>query len=118
MLAYWQLRDTVFMEHFAVAQRCRNKGIGTTLLTAFLSSQAMPVVLEAEPPDTHLAARRIAFYQRHGFHLTDYAYVQPCLTQGEEDVALRLMTYPTCLQKTALLDFQREVYREVYGVLA
>lgn len=117
-LTYWTLRDTVFIEHFAVSQRYRNKGLGGKLLTSFLSSQQTPVVLETEPPVEKLAVRRVAFYRRHGFHLTEYAYLQPCLTPGEAPVALRLMTYPLRMTRIALEEFQRELYREVYGVSA
>ena len=64
-LAYWQLEKVTFLEHFAVAADLRGAGLGGRFLDELLTTLKKPVLLEAEPPETDVAARRIAFYERH-----------------------------------------------------
>ena len=67
LMAWWDFDDFVFFEHFAVDPACRNGGIGGQMLDALLARYDKPACLEAELPETELAARRIGFYERHGF---------------------------------------------------
>ena len=83
MMAWWDFDDFVFFEHFAVDPACRSGGIGGQMLDALLARYDKPACLEAELPETELAARRIGFYERHGFTVNaDYAYFQPALAPG------------------------------------
>ena len=61
----------------------RSGGIGGQMLDAMLARCSKRACLEAELPETELAARRIGFYERHGFTVNaDYPYFQPALTPG------------------------------------
>ena len=80
LMASWDFGGFVFFEHFAVDPACRNGGIGGQMLDALLARFDKPACLEAELPETELAARRIGFYERHGFTVNaDYPYFQPAL---------------------------------------
>ena len=58
LMALWDFDDFVFFEHFAVDPACRNGGIGGQMLDALLARYDKPACLEAELPETELAARR------------------------------------------------------------
>ena len=93
LMALWDFDDFVFFEHFAVDPACRNGGIGGQMLDALLARFDKPACLEAELPETELAARRIGFYERHGFTVNaDYPYFQPALTPGGSPIPLHLLT--------------------------
>ena len=51
------------------------------LLNDFLNHMEKTVFLEVEEPGTDLARRRIGFYERAGFCLNDFDYIQPDLQQ-------------------------------------
>ena len=61
LIASWDFDDFVFLEHFAVDPACRSGGIGGRMLNAMLARCGKRACLEAELPETELAARRIAF---------------------------------------------------------
>lgn len=116
ILAYWSFDKVVYIEHFAVCKELRNKGLGGAVLDKFLSLQPIgtQVVLEAELPDNPLAQRRIEFYQRHGFCLNNYEYLQPPYHSGGEPLPMVLMS----LRPLGKNDFEKirdTLYNKVYG---
>ena len=111
-ISLWTLRNVVFIEHFAIRSEYRNKGYGGAALDA-LKKCFPKMILEAEPPESEIASRRIAFYQRAGFVLIDGPYMQPSY-HGGEGVRLVIMSYPSSLD-----DFDetvKELYSTVYNV--
>ena len=115
-LALWSFSDLVFVEHFAVAPAFRNQGIGAQMLRELIARAQKTLCLEVELPDTELAARRIAFYQRAGFAFNENPYWQPPISKGRQAVPLRIMTAPTPVSKAQFEHIQALLYREVYGV--
>ncbi len=115
MLTLWRFPHFVYAEHFVVAPGGRNQGTGTKMLQRLLSDLEVPLILEAELPETDMAIRRLGFYQRNGFFVNSYPYEQPAYGPGRSPVPLRLLS-------TAPLspsDFERikaTLYREVYHV--
>ena len=110
-VSVWELSDFAFVEHFATRQEHRGKGYGALAL-ALLRQMYARIVLEAEPPENILRARRVAFYERAGFVANPRPYVQPSYTKGGPGVELVLMSYPS-----TLTDVERvvgEIYRRVY----
>ncbi len=93
-ISWWRLQGVIYIEHFAIKPGLRGKGIGTKVITAFVSEQHLPVILEVEPAgSTPMADRRIAFYTRCGFRaLSQFDYVQPPYTPDLPSVPLMLMT--------------------------
>lgn len=115
-LTSWQLEGFRFVEHFAVSACLRGRGVGGRMLRSFLEKEDGPVVLEAEPPDTENARRRIGFYQRLGFHLNDFPYIQPPLQPGAPAVPLRVMSWPAPLSREDFDAVRTTLYSKVYRV--
>ena len=114
LLTTWHFGDFIYIEHFALAPQYRSRGYGSIALRKFIQEHPCPVILEAEPPTDALTRRRVQFYERNGFTLYDYPYVQPPYTPERNPVVLRLMgTLPSTM---SLADVALSLYREVYGV--
>ncbi len=115
LLAVYEWADMRFIEHFAIKPTLRGQGIGGRALQVLLTLSPKPTYLEVELPDTPLARRRIAFYERNGFALNGYPYVQPSISAGRREVPLRIMSYGGRIGEEEFLRFQRRVYTQVYG---
>lgn len=115
-VALWDMWDFYFIEHFAVAQSLRGRGVGSSILKELLSSVDRPVYLEAEPPDEEIAIRRIGFYRRLGFHYCDREYIQPSISDGRDPIPLKLMSYPKPLSDKDFISIRNVIYKEVYHV--
>ena len=100
--AEWQNESHRFLEHLAVNEKYRSRGLGSKTLQAYTAQSDKPVVLEVEPPNDDIQIRRVKFYEKNGFHLTSYGYVQPVINEGYEGVPLVMMTYPKKLNHTEL----------------
>lgn len=110
-MCIWTLQEFTFLEHFVVYQQFRCKGLGGLALD-LLKNQSSPLVLECEPPITHMQIRRLNFYMRHGFHMYNFDYTQPPYRKHGVGCSLKLMS-------TQEIDFKKtvkELYTEVYGV--
>ena len=112
LMALWDFDDFVFFEHFAVDPACRNGGIGWQMLARY----DKPACLEAELPETELAARRIGFYERHGFTVNAaYPYRQPALTPGGSPIPMYLLTTGGARTPSELRAMETLVHTRVYG---
>ncbi len=119
VLNYWDFGEFVYAEHFAVAPELRGQGTGSALmgeLRAVVGNRTL--VLEAEPPsDSSIAARRIAFYERLGFMLNEYEYIQPPLIEGEGPIPLVIMSAPDKLTESEYIKIRDRLYKDVYKIL-
>ena len=115
LIAHWKLEDFLFVEHFAVSEQRRGSGIGGALMKAYVDAALLPVILEVEASDSPIAKRRIAFYQRLGFTLSDFGYEQPCLQGGVAHIPLLLM-HSAAVSGVQLQQAQRQIFRTVYRV--
>ena len=115
-LTTWNLDDVVFVEHFAVNPACRNGGVGSAMLSALIAQTNAPICLEVELPETEMARRRIAFYERNGLFYNEYPYVQPAMSKGQEAVPLRIMTSGGCVSKERFVAIRALLYERVYRV--
>lgn len=91
-LAWWDLGEFNYVEHFAVDSTMRGKGIGSVVIKTFLEEHDKPVLLEVDPPEDDIAKRRIALYERLGFVLSDISYQQPPYERDGLLIPLRIMT--------------------------
>ena len=110
----WELDGFAFVEHFVTYGRFRNMGYGSSALE-LLKARYDKIVLEAEPPNDNLTARRVAFYGRNGFCKNSQYYFQPSYRKGGDGVELVIMSYPRLLD-----DFDSavsKIYKKVYGKL-
>ena len=113
-LTVWELEGFAFVEHFVTYEKFRNKGYGSAALE-LLKARYENIVLEAEPPDEGIAARRIAFYERCGFCRNKQYYLQPPYRKDASGVELVLMSLPAVPE-----DFDsvaNEIYLKVYGIV-
>lgn len=115
-LAVWEFETFIFVEHFAVKHTYRNDGLGAGLLKKFLSQCSRPVILETELPTSELNERRIRFYERNGFLLNPYEYVQPALSEEGKAIPLRIMSYPRRLAVGEYETMRDLIYRRVYKI--
>lgn len=113
LFAYWDLRDFYYLEHLAVFAALRDRGIGAKVLEYIASHLQGTRLLEVEPPATPVAARRVAFYERHGYEVLDTGYVQPSYDGRREGYPLWIMGNDRPPGLTAFVErVKREVYRE------
>ncbi len=116
ILTTWKLEKSTFIEHFAVSENLRGHGTGTRLMTEYMSSNSGRIVLEAERLNTRTAERRIEFYERLGFRLNGYDYVQPPYGKGKKPVPCFLMSYPEPIASSEFPKVKEEIYSTVYGI--
>ena len=110
-ITVWSLPHFSFAEHFVIFERYRNKGYGADALSLF-KKMYPKIVLEAEPPITDIAKRRLNFYKRNGFIENPQKYLQPAFREGDADIPLVIMSYPTPLE-----DFDetvKNIYERIY----
>ena len=112
-IGVWNLDDFVFVEHFAVSEKHRGKGVGSEILHELKARICSPIVLEVEPPVDPKTRKRIAFYEKNGLFFHDYYYVQPPLEKEREEVELRIM----CSEKLDRNGFEKVrnvLYKKIY----
>ena len=112
-LSYWNFEGYTYIEHFAVEPEKRGRNIGTKMLHHLFETVSANVLLEAEPPVTPEAQRRIKFYERNGFRVRDeFDYTQPPYGEGQKPVKLLLLTHGdvSLHNKDSISDMLREVY--------
>lgn len=109
--------EWIYIEHLALSDRCRGRGLGSLVLRELIGLYRLPVVLEVEPDgSTPEAGARIRFYKRLGFEIHDsYRYVQPPYSEGLPALELWLLTHS--LPAGLSLDVvSRCLHTGVYGV--
>lgn len=114
--AVWIFEGMLFLEHFAVHSRYRNLGLGARMLHEIVTKLGKMVVLEVEPPETELAARRIDFYRRNGFFFHTYPYIQPAMSDGRKEIPLFLMTSERAISEEEFCEIRDLLYEQVYHV--
>nr|WP_277376141.1 GNAT family N-acetyltransferase [Paenibacillus polymyxa] len=115
-LAGWEFEAFRYIENVAVSPEIRGGGIGKRLMERFMKQFDMPIILEVELPEDKLKHRRVQFYERLGFSLGDYSYVQPPLRAGLQTFPLQIMSYPEGLSSMQFEMVRKVLYKEVYGI--
>lgn len=115
-IALWDFEDFAYIEHFAVSEKCRNRGIGAKMLAEILKNFNKAVCLEVEPPENEIAQRRIKFYERNGFFLNNFEYLQPSLGEGKSEIPLLVMTSGKNADERGFEKIRNVLYEKVYKV--
>lgn len=115
-IALWDFDDFVFIEHFAIKEELRNKGIGKEIVCKIKEKNEKMIILETLKPEDDISARRIAFYERNAFVINDFDYVQPSYGKGKESVPMKIMSYPEKIKSEKFEDIKKEIYSSVYGI--
>ncbi len=116
LLSVWEFEGFVFMEHMAVKEPLRGKGLGTEIINAYMSTCRKNVVLEVELPGTDVQKRRIVFYERLGFKRNSHGYIQPSYGPGKKPVPMLLMSYPGTIREKEFPLLRRDIHMVVYGL--
>ncbi|TDH29031.1 GNAT family N-acetyltransferase [Segetibacter sp. 3557_3] len=112
-IVYWPFPDFVYIEHFAIKPEIRGAGVGASLLNQLLV-QYDYVVLEAEYASDEASDRRIRFYQRTGFHVAPYSYVQPPYRNGGNGLPMHLLTNQPVLSQSRFNEIVEIIRERVY----
>lgn len=115
-ISAWDFDDFSYIEHFAVNPNFRNGGIGSRMLKEVVEMLGKRTCLEVELPENDMAKRRIGFYERNGFFLNDYPYIQPAMSEGKHEIPLLVMTTGGAIGKTEFEKMRAVLYKEVYNV--
>lgn len=113
-ISIYDFQEFCFLEHFAIAKEYRGHGIGSKILSE-ISALYNNIVFEVEPPTTDQAVKRIAFYERNGFVLNDYPYIQPPICEGRAQVPLMIMS-SNALDTDTYEKAKSTLYSKVYHV--
>ena len=115
VMLYWETDDFVFLEHFTTMPQIRGKGYGAMALD-LLKAKNKTVLLEIEPPVDEMSIRRYEFYKRNGFVMNPYYHIQAKYHLGDEDLELKVLSYPSVLTKEQYRSFYEYMTREI-GIL-
>ena len=115
-MAVWEFENFVFLEHFAVSPEYRNEGLGSRMLGALREKYNKKICLEVEPPENKIASGRIGFYERNGFYLNTYPYIQPPISKGKTPIPLMVMTSGAPVDKQEFEEIKDILYKEVYKI--
>ncbi|MDP2889227.1 MAG: GNAT family N-acetyltransferase [Bacteroidota bacterium] len=114
LITVWNIPNFVFIEHFAILESKREKGIGGQALKQVIAENLKPIIVEVEEPVTDDARRRIAFYESAGFSVCDGIYYQPPYSPDKNKVKMLLMSFPERVLPPEFDEIQTRIYREVY----
>jgi ribosomal protein S18 acetylase RimI-like enzyme len=116
LLTYWNLEEFLFIEHFAIRDAERGKGLGTQVVNQLIAETASPLILEVEEPITETAQNRIHFYERFSFSVCKSEYFQPPYSADKNKVKMLLMSYPDEVSDEYFTIIKDRIYRLVYGI--
>lgn len=111
----WQMGGFVYLEHFAILPTERCGGLGSACIELLKEKfPQQPLVLEAELPETHLAQRRIAFYERCGFSVSPRRYLQPPYRPGTPWFPLQMLCTDARFLEEQFEEVRNNIYSTVY----
>lgn len=115
-VSIWQFHKMVYIEHLAVNPEFRNGKLGTRILQELQSMYPdQQICLEVELPEEEMAVRRIGFYERNGFYLNEYDYMQPPISKGRKRIPLLIMTSVRKISRDEFEEIREILYTNVYG---
>lgn len=115
VMLYWETDQFVFLEHFTTFPSVRGNGFGAEALD-LLKAKGKTVILEIEDPVNELTERRFNFYKRNGFFMTPHHHIQAKYRPGDEDLMLKILSYPHMISVDEYLQFQDYMTKEI-GIL-
>lgn len=114
LITLWRFERFTYVEHFAVMERLRGRGIGSEVIKQIAAEG--PVVLEVEPATvSKQASRRIAFYERAALSVISRTYRQPPYAPGLPWVDLWLMGSHGCPQADEVTEL---LHKRVYACIS
>ena len=114
IMNYWDVEGATYIEHLAVVEEMRGRGIASEALRQ-LASMGRGIILEVEPPTDDVTRKRVKFYESNGFRMEDVAYMQPSYAKGMPQVELKLMTQGI---EGEVRNTIEDIRKKVYGVVS
>jgi len=115
ILLWWQFEHLRYVEHFSISDAHKSKGYGSLVLRDFQSEHQDPILLEVGKPEGKIQQRRISFYQRLGFYLSPYQYIQPAYSKIGNPIPLLLMSWPTVIDHKTQEYFTKDCHLILFG---
>ncbi len=112
VMLYWETEDFIFLEHFTTLPALRGNGYGKRALD-LLKAKNKLILLEIEPPADEITQRRYNFYKRNGFVMNPHHHIQAKYHLGDEDLELKVLTYPRVMEKDEYCAFYGYMTREI-----
>lgn len=117
LLGVWQFSEFDFIEHFAISKSLRNNNLGSEAIKEYSKRITKTLILETERPDTNqMTERRIQFWQRNGFKLNSYDYIQPPYSSKKSPLPMYLMSNPTQLSEGEFESVRANIHKVVYNL--
>lgn len=111
----WELKNCIYLENFAVNSQIRGRGLGSQFLKEFCRLYKDNFLfLEVEEPHDEVSKKRIQFYEKWGFVLNPYHYLQPTFRGHDQPVTLTMMTYPDSMTEEQYKTIKKEIFEVVY----
>lgn len=114
LISVWNFQGFVFIEHFAILESKRGKGIGSQALKQVIAENPTKIIVEVEEPINDDARRRVAFYEGAGFSVCEEIYYQPPYSPDKNKVKMLLMSFPEKILPPEFDEIKTRIYREVY----
>lgn len=111
MMAWWDLKNMIFVEYIAVDKKSRNQGIASKLIED-LKQRNKPIVLEIKRTIDNEMVKN--FYIKKGFCVNDYKYHAMNLRETEQHIKYQLLSYPYRLNILQYLYFQGFIHNPAY----
>lgn len=124
MAVVWVIeRRFIFIEHLAIAENRRSEGIGSKAMKLLADKSPFPIIIEVEKNLPEMTEeqlgnceRRLKFYKKLGFRLSDGEYVQPPYTKQLQPVPMSLMEREGHLLDEDFESVKQAIYKNVYKV--
>lgn len=117
-LSSWHFDEFVLVEHLAVDEDLGKgglRGLGGAVVAKFVCAHPGLVVGECERPVTKTGAKRIRFFERLGFFVNPFDYVQPSYSTDKSPVPMLIVSHPRGIGEEEYKNIRCTIYREVYG---
>ena len=89
--------------------------MGKKIIKKILKESNKEIFLEVELPQADIAKRRITFYERLGFKLNEYRYIQPPYAPDKKPVDMLIMAYPKAITQERFSQIRKIIHKEVYN---
>ena len=111
---YWETANFIYVEHFFIHPERRNNAYGKRTLE-WLCAKGKSVILEIDPINDDISARRKGFYERCGFTANPYPHIHPPYHAGIKGHDLIVMSSPEMLSADQYSAFNQYLHDRVMG---
>ena len=98
IILYWETKEFIYIEHFAIDPNLRNGGYGSKVLKQLTDKEKI-LILEIDPPIDEISIRRKGFYERIGFCENTYAHIHPPYQTNFEGHKLMVLSHPNIINQ-------------------